>query len=82
MEDNELTLEKVFHEIYPGWRNWVFHDPKMKELAIRRGAICKDCEHLNHFIRSKRWGMKCGKCGCPIAMKVYSPTTRCPMGKW
>lgn len=78
----KLTIESVFSEIFPGWRNWAFHSPEVEKMALERGEVCRTCEFLGHFVQSKRYGKKCTKCGCPIAPKVRSESSKCPENKW
>jgi hypothetical protein len=78
----ELTIEKVFKEILPGWKNLVFHDPAIEKMALERGEICRTCEFMNRGVIHAKYGRKCSVCGCPIAAKVRSPTSKCPKDKW
>ena len=78
----EITLQKLVDEILPGYRNFVFHDPKVEAVAKERLKLCVECEHLNHFVRSKKWGKKCSVCGCPVLVKIRSMDSKCPKGKW
>jgi len=43
--------------------------------AKRRKEICNACSH-------KTMLDICGHCGCPLASKVYSKLSLCPLGKW
>jgi hypothetical protein len=44
-----------------------------REEFEKRRALCQSCPHWN--------GRRCAICGC-LAMKLYLPAERCPMGKW
>ncbi len=79
---DRITAEKVFSEIIPGWANLMFRDPAIEEMAIKRASVCRDCEFLNHFVSSAKWGKKCTRCGCPIIAKVRSVHSDCPEKKW
>lgn len=89
--NNKLTIEYVFGTIVPAWYRIVFHDPEVEKLALERGFICvgdtktgdpPPCEFLGQFVRSKKWGAKCTKCGCPIISKVRATENGCPAKKW
>lgn len=78
----KLTIEYVFSTIIPAWKNVVFHDPKIEQLALERGIVCRDCEFLNHFVAHKKLGKKCSVCGCPIMSKIRAVENGCPKGRW
>lgn len=67
-------------EIFKSWVIAANPSKEQKELAAKRHAICLDCEFIkNSFL----FDSKCGKCGCPISKKIFSPEQgACPMGKW
>ena len=62
-------------EIYEGWKNLTFQNPKTEELAKKRIKICIGCDKLNdrNF---------CQLCGCYMPAKVRSPKSRCRISKW
>lgn len=64
-------------EIYEGWKNFAFPNPKVEEEAKRRMAICvkNDCKKL-------RSNNTCELCGCYMIAKVRSPKSKCPLNKW
>ena len=64
-------------EIYDGWKNYVFQDPQIEELAKKRIAICVANE-CGKFKTTK----SCAMCGCYMPAKVRSKKSRCFMGKW
>jgi hypothetical protein len=68
----KLTIEYVFGTIVPAYYHIAFHDPENERIALERGAVCKDCPNLNHFVQSKKYGKKCKLCGCPIVALVRS----------
>jgi hypothetical protein len=82
MLKEELTFDHVFGTIVPAWYHVVFRDPKLEKLALERGEICRTCEHLNHFVKHRKFGKKCGLCGCPIISLVRSESSKCKAGKW
>ena len=62
-------------EIYDGWKNYVFQDPQIEELAKKRIAICITCEKLQSNNR-------CALCGCYMPAKVRSKRSKCSLNKW
>lgn len=77
-----LTIEYVFGTIVPAWWKVVFHDPENERIALERGIICKECEFRGRFVRSKKYGDKCLKCGCPLISKIRARENGCPAKKW
>lgn len=69
-----------FEEIYVGWKNYVFRNPEMENVAKKRLKICVDCK-IN-----KKSGITpyntCRVCGCYISAKVRSKKSNCPLNKW
>lgn len=49
---------------------------EFKEIAIKRYAICKQCE------KNVNGKCKAMNCGCPLKAKVASTQTQCPLNKW
>jgi hypothetical protein len=49
--------------------------PELIQLIGQRLAICRACPHLQK-------GLVCGKCHCPMALKISKPNAKCPIGKW
>jgi len=62
-------------EIYEGWKNFTFQNPKVEAEAKRRMEICVKCKELN----SKNY---CKLCGCYMPAKVRSPKSHCRVEKW
>ena len=62
-------------EIYEGWKNLTFPNPKIEELAKKRMAICVECKKL-------KTNNSCAMCGCYMVAKVRSPKSRCMLNKW
>jgi hypothetical protein len=62
-------------EIYAGWKNFTFPNPKIEEEAKRRIAICVDCDKL-----TKR--NTCKLCGCYMPAKVRSLRSKCYLNKF
>jgi hypothetical protein len=68
-------LDKL-QEIYNGWKNYVFPNKKIEELAKNRAQICVKCSDLNTTKNT------CKICGCYIPAKVRSERSKCPKKKW
>ncbi len=64
-------------EIYEGWKNYVFENPKVEAEAKRRMEICvsNKCGKFKH-------NNVCAMCGCYMPAKVRSPKSRCILKKW
>jgi len=62
-------------EIVKGWKNYVFTNPDVEELATERMKICVECE----FLSSRNY---CNLCGCYMPAKVRSPKSKCKGKKW
>lgn len=74
---NEGT--EKFTEIQEGWfnlaRDLTGHlDVETKEMSDKRLALCAICPARAKFF--------CGLCLCPVIGKSYSPTSKCPLGKF
>lgn len=64
-------------EIYAGWKNYVFPNPQIEELAKKRIAIC-----VGNECKKFRPNKTCALCGCYMPAKVRSPKSRCAIKKW
>jgi len=62
-------------EIYEGWKNLTFQNPKIEEEAKKRIKICINCNKLDNR-------NFCILCGCYMPAKVRSPKSRCRLNKW
>ena len=63
-------------EIIQSYKNYFTATSEQKITAASRVKTCKNCEHFTANII-------CGLCGCPIAVKAFSPyADSCPAGKW
>lgn len=62
-------------EIYEGWKNYLFENPKVEKIAKKRIEICVNCEKFktNHC---------CDICGCFMPAKTRSMSSKCPLSKW
>jgi hypothetical protein len=72
-----------FKEIFEAWVISKNPTETQKSIANARLEICKVCEYRKETFRGKKWSNVCGKCGCPLSKKVFSPLFNpCPMEKW
>lgn len=77
-----------FKEIIDAWYNVLNHTTEQKELADKRLEICLTCTYKEEILKGQKWTLKCGKCGCPLSVKVYTKKTHldkngsCPLDKW
>ena len=81
-------------QILTGWGNFVkshFVDlePSLKEQGQIRLEICDGCDMRNGGTCSTQkegrhvvTGEMVRGCGCRLAAKALSPSSRCPLGKW
>lgn len=76
--------------IIKGWKNYLSKDEEVEKIAEKRALLCVNCTQLKKS-RIFAWvkdeikevsGTVCGKCDCPIAMKVRSINEKCPLNKW
>lgn len=65
-------------EILNGWKNYIFPNKKVEELAKKRISIC-----LNKQICKKLSNRNyCGICNCYMPAKVRNPKSKCPKNYW
>ncbi len=64
-------------EIFSGFRNLLFGNPAIEQMAQEREAICAICPHAGVSIY-----LHCNLCGCYIPAKSRSPLSKCPDGRW
>lgn len=62
-------------EIISGWKNYMFPNKEVEEIAIKRMETCINCDRLKPDNR-------CGICGCFMVAKVRSLKSTCPLDKW
>jgi hypothetical protein len=66
-------------EIARAWRKSYFHNDNEEKMANARLQICNNCKEMKEILTINY----CGKCGCNINKKVYSPDfNKCPLKKW
>lgn len=67
-----------FDEIIVGWKNYIFPNKEVEELAKKRLKICLDktiCEKLSNTY-------SCKICRCYMPAKVRSVKSKCPLRHW
>lgn len=70
-----------FVEIAKSWIIGFSPTEEQQQKADQRIAICNDCPFIKHNDVADFY--YCGKCGCPLKGKVYSPVEKsCPMNYW
>ena len=70
-------------EIFQAWVSAAKPSPEQKQIAEYRASVCDSCEHKTHVVAINSF--VCGKCGCPLSKKVFSPKPgpqACPLAKW
>lgn len=84
----------TFNAILSGWKNVVFKNKDIEELAIVRAKICSSCPHANKKYKFKKFlpeegsgtkeieGLACNECGCPLSAKVRQVLESCPDNRW
>jgi phosphoribosylformylglycinamidine (FGAM) synthase-like amidotransferase family enzyme len=57
---------------------------EIEDLASTRAKMCLACPHLEEYTTAitKTKKQRCGKCGCEYPSILYSPSKKCPIGKW
>jgi uncharacterized paraquat-inducible protein A len=71
---------KKINEIMKAWIIAANPSDLEKNHAQKRYSICEECSYR----KSKLSVEYCGKCGCPLSKKIFSPEMidTCPIGKW
>ncbi|MFA5366556.1 MAG: hypothetical protein WC333_01340 [Dehalococcoidia bacterium] len=64
-------------EIYDGWKNYIFPNPEVEEIAKKRIAIC-----VENKCGKYKSNDTCKLCGCYMPAKVRSPKSYCQLKKW
>ena len=72
--DTLTSAKEKVSEIFNGWKNVVFPNEHVEQIAKARVSICGTCEHN---VKSR-----CMKCGCPLIAKTRSMQSHCPLKKW
>ena len=81
-------------EIFDGWGNYAkdklnLLNPGIKQMSKYRLLICNECDMRDFGVcnpNKKGMNVLTGEmvsgCGCGLAAKALSPTSKCPLGKW
>jgi hypothetical protein len=72
-----------FKEIINAWV--IANNPREEErlLAEKRFSICDICPEKKVITDKIKIATICGKCGCPIAKKIFTTQfNACPLKKW
>lgn len=84
-------MDKKYKAIVSGFKNFVFPNKEMEELAIQRATICAVCpfavetklkQLLPDDTIKEIDGLKCSECGCVLSAKVRQMFDSCPKNKW
>jgi hypothetical protein len=70
-------------EIAKAWMAAANPTPEQAALAESRAATCDECPHRNYISAMNTF--VCGKCGCPLSKKIFSPLPgqqACPDQRW
>ena len=62
-------------EIYEGWINLIYPNPRIKQIAEERFDICSNCDYLQK-------NKVCKLCGCYMPAKVRSMKSSCDDNNW
>jgi len=62
-------------EIFKGWKNYMFPNKDIEEIAKTRMEICIGCDKLS----DRNY---CDICGCYMPAKVRSIKSKCDDKKW
>lgn len=84
----------TFNAIISGWKNVIFKNKDIEELANVRAKICASCPEANKKYKFKQFlpgekiatkeieGLACNVCGCPLSAKIRQVLENCPQDKW
>lgn len=84
-------MENRLMAIISGFKNYVFPDKNIEEIAHKRAAICAACplavttmmkQLLPDDSIKEIEGLKCSECGCILSAKVRQAYESCPKNKW
>ena len=69
-------------EIFIGWKNLIFENEKLEEIAKERIRICvEECKTVDGS-NGLTEHSTCKVCGCYMPAKTRSPQSSCPLNKW
>lgn len=75
-------------KIFEGFKNRLAPSSAKREdiekMAAERLQICRQCpsNSTNNGYQGLRCDEHCTICGCNLAAKTRSPSSKCPIGKW
>jgi hypothetical protein len=70
-----------FLEIATSWARALNPSEEQQKIAEQRIAACNDCPFRKYNDIGNYY--YCGKCGCPLSGKIYSPVEKsCPDNRW
>jgi len=69
--NKKKTVTKIYKlkSILTGWRNVIWPDPIVEEIALQRAEVCAGCD-----LNDDNW---CKDCKCYIPAKARSLAERC-----
>ena len=72
-----------FKEIFVAWKTAAKPSEAEAKIAKDRLNVCIKCPYKKEVFEKSKWALLCGKCGCPLRVKVFSKEINpCPMGYW
>lgn len=70
-----------FMEIITGWRNLLFRDDFVEEVALDRLEVCSECKYNTTYPDLTMLSL-CKECGCVLEAKARNLDSNCPKAKW
>ena len=70
-------------EIAKAWIAAANPTPEQQQIADYRISVCDVCPYKKHISQANTY--VCGKCGCPLSKKIFSPLPgeqACPNQHW
>lgn len=68
------NLWKTSGQIKEGFQNFLLAKEYTEKISEKRMTVCNSCP--------KRNGLRCGECGCVLALKTRCMSCECPLQKW
>ena len=84
-------MDNRFKAIVQGFKNYVFPNKEIEEVAHQRATICAACPFAVETMMKQLLpddsikeieGLKCSECGCILSAKVRQAYESCPQNKW
>jgi len=69
-------------EILTGWKNLIWENKEVEELAKKRLEICVECPKRSDYPGDMKFTSYCTACGCTLQSKMRSPNSHCPDKNW